>query len=142
CILVCTAFEFEQLKTFHHSSILDHVDILALHAITPPHQIPYPHLGLITTRRLGIFLTAHYLNLVRFLMIDDNIQQVTLADNTNLKHNNTWDTLYSLLEHQLGREPCVTVLRQHAPTPLPGQMGSKLFMIDLHKIKEKLHAPE
>jgi superfamily II DNA or RNA helicase/ankyrin repeat protein len=132
CVIVCTKAEFNDLR----QKGLHHVDALVVDRLTTRFG-DYTELGRITSRRLAILLAAHHWGLHTCIMVDDNVHGVAFNpnDNSSLKG---WDSFYQLLESQLRREPCVSVSRQFAPSSQPGQLGSKLFMLDMQKIRTRL----
>jgi superfamily II DNA or RNA helicase len=136
CVIVCTQNEFKNIL-IHHNVLLK-TDVLVLKEINHPIiNQPYNEMGKIAVRRLGIFLAASHWDLAHFMMIDDNIKSIDLKRQDI--SGNIWDTLFDTLEKQLGHDPCVTLTRHYSLVSAAGQLGSKLFLIDLDKIKNRLN---
>ncbi|MCS5711247.1 DEAD/DEAH box helicase family protein [Candidatus Berkiella aquae] len=124
CIVVCTQSEFEELKRYGIRNLLMVKEVYGQGGVFPTDKI--------TSRRLAILLAANYWQLNNCIMLDDNIQCVEFVGN-----GNDWLSFYRLLEHNLGSEPCLTVSKHYSNQMQPGQLGSKLFMLNMARIKEQ-----
>lgn len=129
CVLVLTAEEYKFLE----GRIPAQYDILALESLKSETHGTYEKLGLPTCRRLAAFFFAHYADVETFLMLDDNIKK--------LKFNaarGRWHNLYRLIEKQLADNLCVSVQTDSFWAIRPGELGSKMFMINMADLKDHL----
>lgn len=88
--------------------------------------------GTITSRRLAIILFAAYSDLATILILDDNIREVN--------YSAFW-TDYSLFDFLCDKQSealCVSINTGFNKKLKSGQLGSKLFMLHLAKIREYL----
>ncbi|MCS5712121.1 DEAD/DEAH box helicase family protein [Candidatus Berkiella aquae] len=132
CVMVCTTDEFEGLAQSQLD--LSHIDVLVLNKIVTAFG-ESSSLNLITNRRLGIFLAAQYWKLNHFMMMDDNIKRVEF-NSSNALDENSWDNIYQTLKDLLYAEPCISMTRHFSLPPKEGQLGSKLFMINMRKVNQ------
>ncbi|MBN9289234.1 MAG: DEAD/DEAH box helicase family protein [Gammaproteobacteria bacterium] len=131
CILVLTQKEYEGLQ----KQLPQGCDVLVVKSLQCDSHGKYQNLTRPTARRLGIFLFAYHLNLPTFLMIDDNIKKIK----ANCR-NAGWDSFYKLMENQLDSLYCVSVRTDSDSAPRPGELGSKMFMINMQELKKQLSA--
>uniref|UniRef100_A0A0Q9YA79 Type III restriction enzyme, res subunit n=1 Tax=Candidatus Berkiella aquae TaxID=295108 RepID=A0A0Q9YA79_9GAMM len=129
CILVLTQEEHQHFE----NKLPQGYDALVIKAIQSDSHGRYQHLHKPTARRLGLFLFAHHMNLLTFMMIDDNIKKIK----ANCR-NPGWDNFYELMKNQLDKLYCVSVRTDFNKTPKPGELGSKMFMIDMQALKERI----
>lgn len=132
CVMVLSQEEYEKIK----HKLPTEIDVLVIHRLEHHFSGQYEDLTTITARRLAIFYFAYHQNLPTFLMVDDNIKQVKFT--TLIAGNNTWDLFVA--ETKIHAQPysCVSVKTESPKEIKPGTLGSKLFCINMQKIKEKL----
>jgi superfamily II DNA or RNA helicase len=131
CVLVLTVDEYQELE----NKIPSNVDVLVLENITSASHGCFDRLHLLTARRVGVFLTAHHLQLNHFLMIDDNIKHVQFQSN-NVSDGT--DQFYALLKQQVKDKGCVNVSTLSYKEKREGELGSKLFFVNMELIRQKL----
>lgn len=134
-VFVFTLDEYQEIK----SSLPQHVDVLVIHKLESKTHGIYTKLDAITCRRLAIFIFAHYYNLNKFIMMDDNIRLVQFNEysNNNVGQNG-WDDVFRVISNKMGDLPCVSVKTSSVKEIKAGELGSKLFMIDMSAIKTKM----
>ncbi|USQ14711.1 DEAD/DEAH box helicase family protein [Legionella lytica] len=123
-ILVLTENEFATL------GVLPAYDVLVIKEIHSSGQALPP--GTITSRRLAIILFAAHNKLSHVLMLDDNIKVVNYT---------TFRADYSLFDYLYDKQNealCISISTGFNTNLKSGQLGSKLFMLNLAKIKEYL----
>ncbi|HRD71387.1 MAG TPA: DEAD/DEAH box helicase family protein, partial [Legionella sp.] len=134
-IWVLTPTEYQEVKDF----IPENQSALVIHKLEHDILGEFEQLGLITSRRLAIFLFAYHCDLNNFMMIDDNIEKLLLKDNAQYAECN-WDKIYETVNSLKNNKVCVSVateIAQHKTVRL-GQLGSKVFFINMAMIKQKL----
>lgn len=129
CVLVMPHEDYDKLK----NKIPASYDIIALKSLKSPSHGNYTKLGLIVPRRLATFLFAYHYKLSNFLMIDDNIKAVKFN-----ARNGGWNRFYQLLENQLDNLLCASIRTDSYKESRPGELGSKIFMINMKRIREKV----
>ncbi|MBI2790352.1 MAG: DEAD/DEAH box helicase family protein [Gammaproteobacteria bacterium] len=129
CVLVMPHEDYEKLK----EQIPGSMDILAIKSLKSPSHGNFTKLSLAVSRRLATFLFAYHFKLSKFLMIDDNIKAVKFN-----ARNGGWDRFYQLLENQLDDLLCVSIRTDSYKESRAGELGSKMFMINLEKMREKI----
>lgn len=129
CVLVLTENEFGSLK----KQLPHGYDALVIKSLQSDSHGKYKNLGLPLGRRLGIFLFAYHFDLSAFLMIDDNIKRIK----ANCR-NGGWENFYRLLKNQLDSLYCVSVRTDSDKVSRPGELGSKMFMINMGALKKEI----
>ena len=137
CALICTEDELEQVLP--HLS--DTVDILVITKLNSQYNGDYKdHLGSITARRLAAFLFAFKYDLQRFILLDDNIQKVLV--NTNNQTTGSWPQFFNALSTQLGEQASISVATRNGRPKAANELGSKLFMINMERIRKLIWQEE
>lgn len=130
-VLVMTESEYHEVS----ASLPAGVAVIVLdRLISETHGDFNEGLQLLTSRRIAVFLLAHYWNLSDFMMMDDNI--------TGLKLNTEDDVfdfaqVYDLLKNAMGSAAVISMETDSHRNSKPSQLGSKLFVIDMSKIAQK-----
>lgn len=98
----------------------------------------------VTQRRRASLYFSVFIGLERIVMMDDNIKTFYLEGSISY-HSQDAAALFEVLlvAQQKTEEPMVSVSTRKYNNPSlilrPGQLGSKVFMMDLKKINEKLY---
>jgi superfamily II DNA or RNA helicase len=139
CILVLTQEEYSD-ETFK-AKIPTNIDVLVIKQLSSESHGDYTNLKSITCRRLGIFLFAYIEGVSSFLMLDDNISQIKLPaeELTEAKWSQVYNYIYNSLTQM--QQACVSVRTESPKIRLPGELGSKMFMVNMDIIKERLSRP-
>lgn len=111
----------------------DGYDILVIKGLQSDYYGNYNNLGAITSRRIGIFLFAAFCNLPTFMMLDDNIKEVTFEEGSL--------SIFHYLARQFKNEVCLTVPTKSFSTSEASrkELGSKFFMIRLDCVRARLN---
>ncbi|WP_133137956.1 DEAD/DEAH box helicase [Legionella rowbothamii] len=132
CVLICTEDESKELKPY----VSPNLHLLVIKRLDSKYYGHYESLGSITARRIALFLYAHHFKLEEFVMLDDNIQKISW--NPSLINGNTWDDAFTFLQTELGPKGCISVATMNGRSKNTGELGSKLFMINMKLIREVL----
>lgn len=134
-VWVLTEAEYGSLQ----SSIPKHQDALILRSLSGVTG-DFENLSLLTCRRIGIFLCAYLYKLNHFLMIDDNIERVNLNGMESEKASGCdWDVVYDTLLAAQQDRVCLSVRTESHKESRAGELGSKIALLDMSKIRERLN---
>ncbi len=137
CALICTEEELEQVLPY----LSDSMDILVITTLNSRYNGNYAdHLDSITARRLAAFLFAFKYSVDRFILLDDNIQKVLV--NTKNQTAVSWHELYNALSAQLGDKASISVATRDGRRKASNELGSKLFLINMARIRSFLAEEE
>lgn len=132
CVLIFTAEEYKHVKPH----LPTEVDVLVVHALSHCLGDNYTDLTGPTKRRLAVFYFTHHLKINQFLMVDDNLKQVKF--NSSYAVDNTWDAFFLEMCEQARDYGCISVKTDSPKDITPGLLGSKLFCINMRKLREFL----
>jgi len=130
CVLVLTEDEFQAMKP----TLTNLVDVLVIKALNSSTHGKFKKLSLITCRRLAILLFAYFYELEHIIMLDDNISHVKFQDES--QESNVWDSLFQRMRAQVENYACISISTQYKH-PGSNELGSKFFMLNMQKIKER-----
>ncbi|WP_078061540.1 DEAD/DEAH box helicase [Legionella saoudiensis] len=136
CALICTEEELDEI--IPHLS--EHHDILVIDMIDSNYNGLYTQLNSITARRIAAFLFAFHFALDEFIMLDDNIEKISLK--SDISPISSWDDVFGYLKEQLGQNASLSVATMNGRRKKPGELGSKFFMVNMKLIRELLQDEE
>ncbi|MCS5711548.1 DEAD/DEAH box helicase family protein [Candidatus Berkiella aquae] len=133
CVLVLTQTEYDEITK---NKIPFELDMLVLHRLSSQTHGEFDQLQLLTARRIGVFLVAHYYQLDRFVALDDNIEKISFQKDGQLTGMKTF---YDLLVNNLLNKACISVSTQSKTRKLrEHELGSKLFLFNMALIRQYL----
>ena len=132
-VWVLTADEYDNLKT----KLPNQHYALVLRYICGDFSGCFDKLGLSTSRRLGIFLFAHLSELKDIVMIDDNIEKVCIKGNEQEAECN-WQQVCDVFKSLRKNTACLSVVtHSYKAKDDIGRLGSKMFLLNMEKIRTK-----
>lgn len=144
-----TVLTRKQYDDLHHK-IHNQIDILVIDSLSSPSHGKFEEyeLGLITPRRLVVLLFSYCCNISSCIMIDDNIESVSLNNNI-FKHekDRTLLGLYNHLKDRLFQEKTLSVSMQTMSSKnnihdkKPNELAGKVIMLSTERIKEIITNP-
>ncbi len=136
CILVLTQAEYDVLN--QDEKIDSTMDILILERISSSTHGDFTQLGLLTARRIGVFLTAEYFGLNHCMVMDDNLTKI---DYKAPSVTNSINSFYEALQQKLGNKGCISIATHSLVRKTrEKELGSKLFLFNMNVIRQ--HLPE
>ncbi len=135
-IIVCTKDEYTSLNA--HRSVQEYFDFLVINGINAP--LVEQTLTAITTRRRAALHFAYVSNLSSFVMMDDNIAEFILPAEFLVENNADFLFNYLIMQQQKMPEPILSISTLNPIRYFNSEhaLGSKVFLIDMHKLKSKL----
>ena len=133
-VLVMPRAQFETIKEECLPRLTETMACFVIDEITQPWMnapVNFDDLRLITSRRIATFLFALQCSLENFLMLDDNIKEFILGQNSGSE--SLLNSLHDLLAEQCRQVPITSVSTKSnlQKTFSPHALGSKCFMVNL-----------
>jgi len=127
-VAVMTEDEYKQ------SHLPEHIDILVIQRLSSDSHGEYAdNLGCINSRRIAAMLAAHEYELKNCIFMDDNLESINTQELFN------WEQLFNALSTHAKDRVCLSVGTHQSRKALFANdtIGSKLFMINMAKLKER-----